>query len=126
MQVFIFVLVRWCAGAVVRLSYSFFLTPVLWLNPLLDGISFENNQQKREGVLIFSTHPVATSVLHKHPGILPLNTIHGPSNLLNLQTHPSMSHKSANEWNGENRPNSECTHVRCQGHSSMFGASAPL
>ena len=33
--------------------YSFFLTPVLWLNPLLDGIPFENNQQKREGVLIF-------------------------------------------------------------------------
>lgn len=70
-------------------------------------------------------HLYATNAQQKIPRTPLLCASRSYTSWLNRQIVFSLSRILANEWNGEFLLNSECTHVRCQGHSLMYGASAP-
>lgn len=70
-------------------------------------------------------HLYATNGRQRIPRTPFLCTSRSCSSRLNRRTDFSLNRISANEWSGEGLLNSECTLVHCQGHSLMYGASAP-
>ena len=77
------------------------------------------------GQMVDINHLYATNARQRIPRTPLLCTSRSYSSWLNRRTDFSRSRILANEWNEECLLSSECTLVRCQGHSSVHGASAP-
>ena len=103
-----------------------FSPAALGISPKWQGIFIKSKRGKGGlGQMVEINSLSSTNARQMFPRTPLLCTRRSYSSRLNRRTDFSRSRILANEWNGECLLNCECILVRCLGHPSMHGASAP-